>query len=142
MAGVERPAGNSEVSASDESATATAAQVVAPLPPGSLARLVAIVRPSRLDATMEALAALGLHDVLIEAVRGYGRQKQHLDLYEEAGLADGSFLPKVRLQFVVPAEQLERAATAVQQGARTGRIGDGKLFVHRVAAAPAAENEP
>ena len=107
---------------------------VRPLPPGCLARLVAIVRPARLDAVLEALAPLGVRDVLIEQVRGYGRQKTHLHLYEEAGLGGGGFLPKVRLQFVVPGEQLQQAVLVVRAAARTGRIGDGKVFVHAVEA--------
>ena len=96
--------------------------------------LFAGVRPVRVDAVMEALAALGANaprDVLIEQVRGYGRQKTHLDFYEE-GPCEGGFLPKVRLQFTVNAEQLEPAITALRSGARTGRIGDGKIFVHVV----------
>jgi nitrogen regulatory protein PII len=104
---------------------------VAPLPAGTLARIVAIVRPARLDAVIEALHPLGLRDVLIESVRGYGRQKEHLDLYGE-GPGEGGFLPKVRLQFVVGAAQLPLAIDAVRAGARTGRIGDGKIFVHAV----------
>jgi nitrogen regulatory protein PII len=107
-----------------------AAQVQA-LPAGALARVVAIVRPVRLDAVIEALLPLGLRDVLVEPVRGYGRQKEHLDLYGEAP-GEGGFLPKVRLQFVVGAAQLQAAVDAVRAGARTGRIGDGKIFVHAV----------
>ena len=107
-----------------------AAQVQA-LPAGALARVVAIVRPVRLDAVIEALLPLGLRDVLVEPVRGYGRQKEHLDLYGEAP-GEGGFLPKVRLQFVVGAAQLLAAVDAVRAGARTGRIGDGKIFVHAV----------
>ena len=107
-----------------------AAQVQA-LPAGALARVVAIVRPVRLDAVIEALLPLGLRDVLVEPVRGYGRQKEHLDLYGEAP-GEGGFLPKVRLQFVVAAGQLQAAVDAVRAAARTGRIGDGKIFVHAV----------
>jgi nitrogen regulatory protein P-II 2 len=110
---------------------------VKPLPSGARARLVAIVRPVRVDAVMEALHALAgvaPRDVLIEQVRGYGRQKTHLDFYEE-GPCEGGFLPKVRLQFTVDAGQLEPAVAALRSGARTGRIGDGKVFVHVVESA-------
>jgi len=107
---------------------------VRPPPPGTLARVVAIVRPVRVDAVIEALLALGLRDVLVEPVRGYGRQKEHLDLYGE-GPGEGGFLPKVRLQFVIGAEALQPAVDAVRAGARTGRIGDGKIFIHAVAPA-------
>jgi nitrogen regulatory protein PII len=92
------------------------------------------VRPVRVDAVMEALAGLGAlapRDVLIEQVRGYGRQKTHLDFYEE-GPCEGGFVPKVRLQFTVDAGALDAAVNALRTGARTGRIGDGKIFVHAV----------
>ena len=114
-----------------DGAEPTAAAQVRTLPLGALARVVAIVRPVRVDAVIEALLPLGLRDVLIEPVRGYGRQKEHLDLYGE-GPGEGGFLPKVRLQFVVGAAQLQAAIDAVRFGARTGRIGDGKIFVHAV----------
>ncbi len=118
--------------AADESVPSLAVPV-RPLPPGMLARLVAMVRPSRLDAVMEALLPLAPRDVLVEPVRGYGRQKTHLDLYEE-GLFEAGFLPKVRLQFVVEGARLEDAVAALRAGARTGRIGDGKIFVHAIEA--------
>ncbi len=114
-----------------------AAPQLPPLPSGDLARLVAIVRPSRLDAVMEALHPLAPRDVLIEAVRGYNRQKTHLADYEEVG-HEGGFLPKVRLQFVVEGARLAEAVQALCEAARTGRIGDGKVFVHRVRTAAGA----
>jgi nitrogen regulatory protein PII len=107
------------------------AAAVAPLPPGALARVVAIVRPVLVDAVVESLLPLGIEDVLVEPVRGYGRQKTHLDLYGE-GPGEGGFLPKVRVQFVVDAARLQPAVDAVRRGARTGRLGDGKIFVHAV----------
>jgi nitrogen regulatory protein PII len=109
------------------------APTVRPLPPGALARLVAIVRPVRVDAVIEALAPLGLTDVLVEPVRGYGRQKEHLDFYQ-SGSFEGGFLPKVRLQFMVEGPRLDEVVQAVREAARTGRIGDGKIFVHAVSA--------
>ena len=102
-----------------------------PAPAGALVRLVAIVRAANIDAVMEALLPVAPRDVLIETVRGYNRQKTHLGDYEEIG-HEGGFLPKVRLQFVVPGEALEAAVAAVCGAARTGRIGDGKIFVHLV----------
>jgi nitrogen regulatory protein PII len=107
-----------------------------PVPEGARARLVAIVRASSLDAVMEALAPLAPRDVLIESVRGYNRQKTHLAEYEEVS-HQGGFLPKVRLQFVVDGAALPAAVQAVCGAARTGRIGDGKIFVHLVEPAPA-----
>lgn len=107
------------------------APALRPLPDGAPARVVAIVRPSRLDAVMEALHAQALRDVLIEPVRGYNRQKAHLADYEEVS-HEGGFLPKVRLQFVVEGARLGACVEALCGAARTGRIGDGKVFVHRV----------
>ncbi|MHC5210372.1 MAG: P-II family nitrogen regulator [Planctomycetota bacterium] len=104
----------------------------APLPADDLARVVAVVRAVRVDAVMQQLQALEPRDVLIEQVRGYGRQKTHLDFYEE-GPCEGGFLPKVRLQFVVDGARVQEAVDAIRAGACTGRIGDGKIFVHRAA---------
>ena len=115
----------------DAPVTDPVAPAVRPLPSGARARLVAIVRASRLDAVMEALAPLAPGDVLVEPVRGYNRQKTHLGEYEEVGL-EGGFLPKVRLQFVVAGLALQPAVDAIREAARTGRIGDGKIFVHLV----------
>jgi len=117
-----------------EPSSSAAAPACKPLPSGTRARIVALVRPVRVDSVMEALAGLGAdapRDVLIEQVRGYGRQKTHLDFYEE-GPCEGGFVPKVRLQFTVDAAGLDAAVAALRTGARTGRIGDGKVFVHVV----------
>jgi nitrogen regulatory protein PII len=105
---------------------------VQPLPAGELARVVAIVRSVRVDAVMQQLQPLAPRDVLIEQVRGYGRQKTHLDFYEE-GPCEGGFLPKVRLQFVIDGARVPEVVDAIRAGARTGRIGDGKIFIHRAA---------
>jgi nitrogen regulatory protein PII len=96
-------------------------------------RVVAVIRALRLDDVMESLHALGQGDVLVEQVRGYGRQKDHLGSYTLPG-AEEAFLPKVRLEFVVPSDRLDETLSALATAARTGRIGDGKIFVH--AAAP------
>ncbi len=102
-----------------------------PLPEGSLARVVAVIRALGVDAVMERLLPLGPDHVALEQVKGYGRQKGHLEFYE-AGHFEGGFLPKVRLEFTVPGERAEAAVDALCEGARTGRIGDGKIFVHAV----------
>ena len=104
---------------------------LSPLPAGSRARIVAVVRPFRLDDVMEELHGQGCRDVLVEQVRGYGRQKAHLSLYENHGF-EGSFLPKVRLEFTVDGPALPATIQAVCRGARTGRIGDGKIFAQRL----------
>ncbi|RKY18355.1 MAG: P-II family nitrogen regulator [Planctomycetota bacterium] len=105
-----------------------------PDPPRS--RVVAVIRALRLDAVMERLHALGQGDVLVEQVRGYGRQKDHLGSYTLTG-PEELFLPKVRLEFVVPSGDVAACMQAVAEAARTGRIGDGKVFAHAVNSAPA-----
>lgn len=102
-----------------------------PLDPPSAARIVAVIRPIRLDDVLDALHAVGLLDVAIETVRGYGRQKSHLSFYQQGAWGAG-FLPKVRLEFFTPGDRIDAAIEALRAGARTGRIGDGKIFVHPV----------
>ncbi|MCB9897873.1 MAG: P-II family nitrogen regulator [Planctomycetes bacterium] len=119
---------------------------VRPLSPEACARVIAIVRPFLLDEVIEALLPLGVHDVLIQQVRGYGRQKSHLEFYGHDDF-QGGFLPKVRLEFVVDGARLSDVIAAVRKGAHTGRIGDGKIFVHALHAvrecdvAPAAAED-
>ncbi len=107
------------------------------LVPGAQARVVAVLRAFSLDAVMGRLLAVHAGLVAVEQVRGYGRQKDHLEFYEDAGF-EGSFLPKVRIEFTVGAGGLEPALAALCAGARTGRIGDGKIFVQQVHALQAA----
>lgn len=93
------------------------------------ARIVAVIRAHTLDAVVAALADARPRDLLIEQVRGYGRQKGHLEFYESGGF-EGGFLPKVRLEFSVESENVAVAVEAMCAAARTGRIGDGKIFIH------------
>ncbi len=90
--------------------------------------LTIIVKPFKLDEVMEALAAFPIDDVLIEEVRGYGRQKGHLELYQGTEYSI-TFLPKVRLEMTCPLPDSERVVEAIRAAARTGRIGDGKIFL-------------
>ncbi len=101
-------------------------------PTSGPAHLIAVVRPMRVDAVIEAVAGCALGPVVVEAVRGYGRQKDHLEFYK-GGATEGGFLPKVRIEFRVDGARLDEAVTAIRAGAATGRIGDGKIFVHEVA---------
>ena len=101
------------------------------LPDGTRIRIVAVIRPHGLDTVMEALLGLGLVDVLVEQVRGYGRQKGHLEFYEEGGF-QGGFVPKVRLEFCVDRAHAGEAVDVLCGAAQTGRIGDGKVFVQAV----------
>ena len=91
-------------------------------------RLVVVVKPFKVDAVVRALLACDARSLTFGEVRGYGRQKGHLDAYRDDG-APVTFLPKVRLECAVPAERVEEAIRQVSTAARTGRIGDGKIFV-------------
>jgi nitrogen regulatory protein PII len=93
--------------------------------------LTVYVKPFKVDELVEALAPLGVSELAIEEVRGYGRQKGHLELYRGAEY-EITFLPKVKLEFGIPAARLEEALRTVAETARTGRIGDGKIFVREV----------
>ncbi len=90
--------------------------------------LVAVIKPFKLQACLAALRDVGAHEVLHSEARGYGRQKDHLSDYRDDRYAV-SFLPKIRLELVVPPEQLRPAVEAVIQACRTGRQGDGKIWV-------------
>jgi nitrogen regulatory protein PII len=91
-------------------------------------RVVCIVKIPKLDAVIGALAAFPVEGLTVEEVRGYGRQKGHLELYQGSEYRV-TFLPKARLQFHAPSPVAEAAAAAVAEAARTGRIGDGKIFL-------------
>ncbi len=93
--------------------------------------VTAIVKPFQVDEVVEALLAAGVEEVLVEEVRGYGRQKGHLELYQGAEY-DITFLPKVKLEWAVEDHRLKEAVRAVVEAARTGRIGDGKVLVRDV----------
>jgi nitrogen regulatory protein PII len=95
-------------------------------------KLEAIVRPSTLDEVKEALTAVGVTGMTVTEVRGFGRQKGHKELYRGAEyIVD--FVPKVKIEAVVPEELVAKAIEAIERTARTGRIGDGKVFVLEVA---------
>lgn len=92
--------------------------------------LIAIVKPFRVEAVLEALAPVAATAFHVQEVRGYGRQKGHLDAYrgDEFGL---DFVPKARIELDVEDLFLEEAVSVISRAARTGRIGDGKIFVFR-----------
>lgn len=98
--------------------------------------MTAYVKPFKLDEVVDALALAGVTDLEVEEVRGYGRQKGHLELYTGTEY-EITFLPKVRIEMQVEDARLEAALAAVVESARTGRIGDGKLFVRDVRRAEA-----
>ena len=89
--------------------------------------LTAIIKPFKLEEVRAALTDLGLEGMTVTEVKGYGRQKGHTEIYRGAEYAV-SFLPKLKIEIVVPTEQVEKAIEVVQTAARTGQIGDGKIF--------------
>lgn len=90
--------------------------------------LTAIIKPFKLEEVRAALTDLGLQGMTVTEVKGYGRQKGHTEIYRGAEYAV-SFLPKIKIEIVVPSEQVDKAAEAVQTAAKTGQIGDGKIFI-------------
>jgi nitrogen regulatory protein PII len=91
-------------------------------------QITAIVKPFKLEEVREALAEIGVSGLTVTEVKGFGRQKGHTELYRGAEYVV-DFLPKVKLEVVVPDDRLDTAVEAIQKAARTGRIGDGKIFV-------------
>ena len=90
--------------------------------------ITAIIKPFKLDEVREALGDLGVNGLTVTEVKGFGRQKGHTEVYRGAEYVV-DFLPKIRVETVVRDDLAERAVEAIVQAARTGRIGDGKIFV-------------
>jgi nitrogen regulatory protein P-II 1 len=94
-------------------------------------KIEAIIKPFKLDEVKEALHEIGIQGITVTEAKGFGRQKGHTELYRGAEYVV-DFLPKVKLEVVLPAAQVEAAIEAIAKAARTGRIGDGKIFVFDV----------
>lgn len=94
-------------------------------------KIEAIIQPFRLDAVKDALARLGADGLTVSEVRGHGRQKGHKEVYRGAEYAI-DLLPKIKLELFVRSEQAEEAIEAIVGAARTGKIGDGKIFISDV----------
>jgi nitrogen regulatory protein PII len=94
-------------------------------------KIEAIVKPFKLDEVREALSEVGVTGLTVTEVKGFGRQKGHTELYRGAEYVV-DFLPKVKIEVVVPDNQVEPAIEAIVKAARTGKIGDGKIFVTSV----------
>jgi nitrogen regulatory protein P-II 2 len=90
--------------------------------------ITAIIKPFKLEEVRDALSAIGVHGMTITEVKGYGRQKGHTELYRGAEYAV-NFLPKIRIEVVVSEEEVDKVVEAVGTAAKTGQIGDGKIFV-------------
>jgi nitrogen regulatory protein P-II 1 len=91
-------------------------------------KIEAIIKPFKLDEVKDALNAIGIQGMTVTEVKGFGRQKGHVELYRGAEY-DISFIPKVKLELVVSDEMLEKVVTTIEEKAKTGKIGDGKIFV-------------
>ena len=90
--------------------------------------VVAIIQPHRLDPVREALTAIGIAGMTVTEVRGYGRQKGHTEIYRGAEYVV-NFLPKLRIEIAVSSDLADKAVQVITSSARTGQIGDGKIFV-------------
>ena len=90
--------------------------------------IIAIIKPFKLDEVREALSEIGINGLTVTEVKGFGRQKGHTELYRGAEYVV-DFLPKVKIEAVVTDDILEQALEAIEKSARTGKIGDGKIFV-------------
>ncbi len=96
--------------------------------------VMAVIKPFKLDEVREALTAIGVEGLTVSEVKGYGRQKGHTEIYRGAEYAVG-FLPKLKIEIAVPAGIAQQAVEAIINAARTGQIGDGKVFVYALESA-------
>ena len=94
-------------------------------------KIEAVIKPFKLDDVREALSEAGVSGLTVTEVKGFGRQKGHTELYRGAEYVV-DFLPKVKIEVVIPDTMLEQAVEAIIKSARTGKIGDGKIFVTSV----------
>jgi nitrogen regulatory protein P-II 2 len=90
--------------------------------------VMAIIKPFKLDEVRDALTAVGVHGLTVTEVKGYGRQKGHTEIYRGAEYAV-SFLPKLKIEVAVASDLADKVVEAIVSAARTGQIGDGKIFV-------------
>ena len=90
--------------------------------------VMAIIKPFKLDEVRDALTATGVHGMTVTEVKGYGRQKGHTEIYRGAEYAV-TFLPKIKIEVAVAKEQVDKTVEAITGAAKTGQIGDGKIFV-------------
>jgi nitrogen regulatory protein P-II 2 len=90
--------------------------------------VMAIIKPFKLEEVRDALTAIGVHGLTVTEVKGYGRQKGHTEIYRGAEYAV-SFLPKIKIEVAVASDQVDKTIGAITAAAKTGQIGDGKIFV-------------
>jgi nitrogen regulatory protein P-II 2 len=90
--------------------------------------VIAVIKPFKLDEVRDALTRIGVHGMTVTEVKGYGRQKGHMEIYRGKEYAV-NFLPKLRLEVAIASEQIDQVVDALTAAAKTGQIGDGKIFV-------------
>ena len=93
--------------------------------------VMAVIKPFKLEEVRDALTSIGVHGLTVTEVKGYGRQKGHTEIYRGAEYAV-SFLPKLKIEVAIAADMVERVIDAITAAARTGQIGDGKIFVSQL----------
>jgi nitrogen regulatory protein P-II 2 len=93
--------------------------------------VAAVIKPFKLDDVREALSDIGVQGITVTEVKGFGRQKGHTELYRGAEYVV-DFLPKVKIELAVPDDLVDRAVEAIEHAAKTGKIGDGKIFVYEL----------
>ena len=93
--------------------------------------VMAIIKPFKLDEVRDALTGIGVQGLTVTEVKGYGRQKGHTEIYRGAEYAV-SFLPKVKIEVAVASEAVDKVVEAIAGAAKTGQIGDGKIFVYQI----------
>ena len=93
--------------------------------------VMAIIKPFKLEEVRDALTGIGVHGLTVTEVKGYGRQKGHTEIYRGAEYAV-NFLPKLKIEVAVATEQVKRVIAAITGAAKTGQIGDGKIFVYSI----------
>ena len=93
--------------------------------------VMAIIKPFKLEEVRDALTGIGIHGLTVTEVKGYGRQKGHTEIYRGAEYAV-NFLPKLKIEVAVATDQVKRVIAAITGAAKTGQIGDGKIFVYSI----------
>jgi nitrogen regulatory protein P-II 2 len=93
--------------------------------------VMAIIKPFKLDEVRDALTGIGVHGMTVTEVKGYGRQKGHTEIYRGTEYAV-SFLPKLKIEVAVPSDQADKVVDTITATAKTGQIGDGKIFVFAI----------
>jgi nitrogen regulatory protein P-II 2 len=93
--------------------------------------VMAIIKPFKLDEVRDALTAAGVHGLTVTEVKGYGRQKGHTEIYRGTEYAV-NFLPKIKIEVAVATDQVDKVVEAITAAAKTGQIGDGKIFVYDI----------